>query len=562
LRLLGDVSHWILGAALVAGLALRLWGLDFGLPHTGARPDESILVHRALAIAGGQLNPQFFNYPSFHFYLLSGLFGFYYLLAQLSGVVDSTQAFLVQFLLDPSGLYLAGRLLTALMGTATIACCWHLGRVLGGPVGASASAILLCSALLHVRDSHFLTVDVPATFWVMASLSALIVHTRRGGRAHLLLGASLAGLAMSTKYNAALFLPAMILAVWRSPNVERRRDLLLLLSVSGFTFLLGSPFIALDPGGFWQGFIFEWQHFGRGHGGLDLGNGWFHHLSFTLRHGMGLPLLLASLFSLVWLLRRRRAEDLVLLTAILGYFAVAGAGESLFLRYAIPLVPLLCVATGTWLANLLRNQMGVAVAISMAMILPSTLQVIQHDRLLATEDTRQLASKWIEARIPSGSRIALTGSDYGHPRLRPSKMWLQQRWEDARSNGQAGRRLRLALDTPGYPPKPAFDLVELQLQRSPGLRSVLDLEHLAQLRAEGVDWLVTQSHPLAYAGISSVLAEELESLQPVVEFSPGPPGILADAAFDPLDAYFVPIAGQSGMHRPGPHLRIYQLDPP
>ena len=94
-------SSWILGGAIVAGLALRLWGIDFGLPHTAARPDESTLVHRALVIAGGQWNPHFFNYPSFHLYLLSAVFGLYYLSSLLVGTVDARRPSCCAFLSIP-----------------------------------------------------------------------------------------------------------------------------------------------------------------------------------------------------------------------------------------------------------------------------------------------------------------------------------------------------------------------------------------------------------------------------------------------------------------------------
>ena len=60
-----------LAAIVLMGLALRLWGIDFGLSNLYCRPDETTLVHRALAIGAGDLNPHFFNYLSLQFYLLA-----------------------------------------------------------------------------------------------------------------------------------------------------------------------------------------------------------------------------------------------------------------------------------------------------------------------------------------------------------------------------------------------------------------------------------------------------------------------------------------------------------
>jgi hypothetical protein len=269
--------------------------------------------------------------------------------------------------------------------------------------------------------------------------------------------------------------------------------------------------------------------------------------------------MIAAIASLVWLALRRRPGDLVLLTGVMAYFAVAGAGESLFVRYAIPLVPLLCVATAAALARLAEDRLVLVVAASLVMTAPTVMAAVEHDRLMTHQDTRELASQWIERQIPSGARIALTGSSYGHPRLFPTRSWVQQRWEDVRRLGEPGKRLRLALDLPGYTSEPAYDLVELQVQPEPGMRSVRDLASVDALRSEGIDWLVTQSHPLPYAAMSASLAADVAALQPIVEFSPGPPHVLAAAAFDPLDAYFLPYSGHRGFLHAGPTLRIYRI---
>ena len=79
----GPYSSWLLAGALIVGTGLRFYGLDFGLPHTQARPDEGVLLHRALSVASGDLNPHFFNYPSLHIYVTAIACGVYYLL-QLS----------------------------------------------------------------------------------------------------------------------------------------------------------------------------------------------------------------------------------------------------------------------------------------------------------------------------------------------------------------------------------------------------------------------------------------------------------------------------------------------
>jgi hypothetical protein len=66
-------------ALLVSLLALaalvRMWGLGFGLPHTGCRPDESVIIELAGQFWSGDLDPHFFRYPTLYIYLSSMAFG-------------------------------------------------------------------------------------------------------------------------------------------------------------------------------------------------------------------------------------------------------------------------------------------------------------------------------------------------------------------------------------------------------------------------------------------------------------------------------------------------------
>ena len=61
-------------AALVVllggGLLLRVWGLDYGLPLSSARPDEEVLIQKILGFDAGDPNPHWFVYPTLSLYLL------------------------------------------------------------------------------------------------------------------------------------------------------------------------------------------------------------------------------------------------------------------------------------------------------------------------------------------------------------------------------------------------------------------------------------------------------------------------------------------------------------
>ena len=76
---------------------MRFWGIEFGLPHTQCRPDESFIVSIALHFLSGDLNPPFFYYPSFYMYVLSGLYACYFIFG-FPGETDETAATTREFI--------------------------------------------------------------------------------------------------------------------------------------------------------------------------------------------------------------------------------------------------------------------------------------------------------------------------------------------------------------------------------------------------------------------------------------------------------------------------------
>ena len=82
----------LLAVLLVWAAGLRLWALDFGLP-SWLHPDEQFFFYLPLRFFSGDLNPHFFAYPTLHFYLLSLVYGGYFLLQHIAGAGFSFQEF-------------------------------------------------------------------------------------------------------------------------------------------------------------------------------------------------------------------------------------------------------------------------------------------------------------------------------------------------------------------------------------------------------------------------------------------------------------------------------------
>jgi|APSaa5957512622_1039677.scaffolds.fasta_scaffold14486_2 hypothetical protein len=558
-------AHYM-GLALIlgAGLALRLWGISFGLPNLHCRPDESTLVNKALAIGSGDLNPHFFNYPSFHFYVLACIYGFFFLCGWASGAFTGIADFQHLFFTDPSVFYIIGRIFSALLGSGSVGVIYLIGRRLENERTGLLAAFFLSLAFLHVRDSHFLTVDIPATFYMLLGCLFALRHLAKPASVDWLWSAVCCGLAASTKYNLGLFGIVPLVAVWTS---SRFREISVswakLLGVVGamlLVFVTVSPFVVLDFPSFWRDLSYERLHFSAGHGGFELqaGRGWLHHLQFTLRHGLGWPLLVVALLGVGRMLWRRRPEELVLLSGMLVYYVVAGSGRTVFMRYMLPVVPLLCVAAGTVCQATVRRRGG-AFLLAAALIVPSAHAAWQHDRILTRPDTRLLAAQWIEEEIPDGASIAMHGSDFGFPQVRRNRVWLRDQLEVARKAGQRGRRLTVMLEWEDYPPAPSFYVVELQAENPLHRRAVWTSYDADRLRANGIEWIVTHDHPLVYSQVAPRLEAELAREAMLVQrFEPfNEDGQIP--LFDPTDAYYAPVAGYGSAERPGPLIRIYRL---
>ncbi len=348
-------------------------------------------------------------------YVLAGVYG---LVFGLRGVVES-------FSLDPIPFYLLGRALTATMGTATVAVLYLIAaESYGASVGVLASAFLTV-ILLHVRDSHFITPDVPLTFLLTLAILFVFRYWRDGRARDAWWSGLFTGLAASMKYPGGLALLPFLLAhflrprppgpVWRwvaSPRV----------GVAGVAALLGfvagTPYAVLTPLAFWRGVMSEL----RAVHSVQFGNeadlpGYLFHLTHSFPQGMGLPLFVLALGGLALALRTRTRRDLLLLAFPLPYFLVIGSWSSRFERYTLPLLPFMAVLAALCLVALVRQlrraspalgRRSPAVALGVVaclLLAPEIGRLARFHVLLGRPDTRLLAKEWINREIPAGARL-------------------------------------------------------------------------------------------------------------------------------------------------------------
>src|SRR5215831_16456440 len=448
-------AFWWLAGLVVIAAFVRFRGIRFGLPHTQARPDETAVIDPVRVLLSGHL-PHFYDYPWLFLWMVAIAYLGYFLWGAATGTFQSVSAMLASWPVHWEPFFLIPRVISAIAGTLSVLLVFRLGRQLRDDTTAIVSALFFTFASMHVRGSHFGTTDVVMTSLIVAAVCLLIDAHRTRRRGQFVAAGVVAGLAAATKYNAVLLgvpmLVSHVLNVWDSPPSHRREAWLdpriIYFSIPfAAAFAVGVPFVVLDRAPFLDAMRELAHALNVGDVHTDLGNGWLYQLTFSLRYGMGVPLLVAGLAGSVLLIWREPRTGLLLLSFPLAYYGVAGGIRLLFVRYAMPIVPFLCVTaaylvccSAAWMASRVSrfNQFKqvsavVAAVLAAAIVWPAAADVWRFDRIINATDNRVVVAQWFFDHVPPGDTLLQTGSRYGlvqfWNRRFPYKEW---RWDGAR----------------------------------------------------------------------------------------------------------------------------------
>jgi 4-amino-4-deoxy-L-arabinose transferase-like glycosyltransferase len=527
----------LVGLAIVFAVAaiVRFWGLAFGLPHTQARPDETHIIEAARTMLSGRL-PRFYDYPWLYIALLSVLYVGYYVWGALFGVFGSLADMVASWPNHWEPFFLISRAMAAAFGAATVLVVFRLGRRLWGDTAGLVAALFLALAFIHARDSHFGTTDTALTFFITASVMLLVEAHASGRQSLFALAGVVGGLGAATKYNALLLLAPIVASYLGHLFASRDRAEAIRdprLFTYGIPFLMafgvGVPFVVLDYPNFARAMEEFQRSMARGDPRLGLSNGWIHHLEFSLRYGLGIPLLVAGVAGSAWFAMRSPGQAAIVLAFPLAYYAVAGSLRNLYFRYTIPMVPFVCLAAAfavcqaaRWLGarvQIAERQrlltFAAVMLLSAVVILPSAIDVWRFDRIVSRTDNRVVVSQWFEEHVPAGSSVLQSGSRYGLAQFDRKLGYREWVWDGGAMIFRVEGR-----PATGEP-----------------------------------DWIVVQDSPLPSS--TQDLVTQLLSRDYVLVAAFKALSISDDLVYDRMDMFYVPFAGLTSVTRPGPNFAIY-----
>jgi hypothetical protein len=451
------------------GAGLRLYGLQWDAGHW-LHPDERQIYFVATELGwptslaqalspDSPLNPGFFAYGSLPIYLVRTITG---LLAPLWPTVR-----------DLDNLHLVGRPLAVLFDLGTIYLTYRLARALLSPTGRDTrpelgrtpgqspagehlrlqampegtvrcaslvTAALVSVAVLHVQLARFYTVDPLLTFFVLLTLNLAVDVARGGGRRRQVALGIAFGLAVATKVTAGLLI-LVILVAYLAQGAKQKADgrtsgamsqdgqariiigkMVATLAIAASVFVIVQPYAVID----WRTFVDHTLRESQiAWGALDVPYTrqyagtlpYLYSMWQTALWGVALPLGLVAWAGfavvLVRWLRRAPWSDTLLLAWAGPYFAITGLLYARYLRYMMPLLPILCLGAVMLLAR--ARWRRVREIGYWVLGIGALVYALAFARIYGDQHPWIAASEWIYQELPAESTLAVEDWDTALP---------------------------------------------------------------------------------------------------------------------------------------------------
>ncbi len=437
------MKKYILLAIFLLALALRLYDINWDQGYH-LQPDEreitlvTLTLHLPitpqdwanLLTPQSTLNPKFFAYGSLPIYLL-------FLLGQILNLASYDR------------IAILGRVLSALADSGTVLLVFWLGKKLINRSVGIIGALFYTFSVLPIQLSHFYAVDTLLTFFITLTLILSICYYEKPSfKKAIILGLFL-GAALTTKISSLVLLAPVLLSLgidfcliflktlhqprfWIPHITKTARKVILegflIIGTAAATFVIFEPYALIDNLNFYQQnleqaamtkdpFVFPYtlQYVGIPH--------YIYEIKNIFLWGLGPILALICFIGVLYVtfIVIKRTIDhptphqtniskfFLLLVFFWIYLGIVGSFAIGFIRYMLPVYPLLCFFGAIFLWQIIKIikfklLQNVCYILCFILILIWPLSFMH---IYSKDNTRVLATKWIIKNIPIGGKIAV-----------------------------------------------------------------------------------------------------------------------------------------------------------
>ncbi len=388
------------------GYTLRLWNISNGVPFAVGIDEPAIMSTVVRILKSGDYNPHFFEYPTAVVYFQLGVA----VVQFLSGAMRHAWNAVEQ--VGMADFYLWARVATATLGAGTIVLVHQVGMRWGARHALFAAGLFAVMPL-HVREAHFALTDTPLVFCVTLTLLMSLRALEKPGTLAFVLAGATAGLAAGVKYNG-LYAAVMPLSAALMAGSTRKRaatDVVLIIVSCVVAFFVTTPYALLDLPHFLNGFGTQTRAFVPTQpGGPSTTLVYIQHLIANLGWPASLLAVAGLGLSVGRMFRGPGHGRWVLLVIFpLAFFNLITGWSFLFARYALPIVPFLClwaaIATISGVSLLRRFDIPrvvrttLIVGLTVAALLPPLVRSVRWVRDFGTTTTQALAYEWITHNV-------------------------------------------------------------------------------------------------------------------------------------------------------------------
>lgn len=397
----------VLGTLLVTGFALRIWGINWGLPLKYAHIDESVVIFYSFRFFTGDLNPHvFFDYPTLFLYIIYAVQFTYFLIGSLFGIFTSLDQFAGKYFLgDISDIYIIARMLSVLAGTATIYLIYKISKLFYSEKVSLLACCFMCLNWLHILHSHYATVDVAALFMTMLSVYFMCEYFISEKRNSFLFSCFTLGLATATKYYSLVFFANLLIIPLLKKNKFSKILIKLyfpglLLVIAGF--FLGCPYSILDFSAFSARFTTIYTNVVKPENFNFFKN--FIIIFSHINNSTGIVFFIISLAAIAFSFGT--ITEIFILSFFAVFFIFSSGFKMIGAHYIFPLYPFIFILTAKGLENASKKyHPAIFYLISALFVITALPEIIHNNYILTQKDTRLTAYDWTIQNIPKKSKI-------------------------------------------------------------------------------------------------------------------------------------------------------------